>query len=162
MASKTMNRALGGPLTLVVALVTLLSQRAFGQEPTPASAATELYHEGLILPAAQQPLSPDADGFIRNWLVLAPIAIVGESGATEIDRDYLKGEAAIKPKRAAVDRVEVIGGGVLFFIGRGSSATGRGAHTLLIDDPIKDAAEAASPLIRDRMWDWYTKVRAPA
>ena len=43
----------------------------------------------LIVPAAQQPLSPDAEGFIRNWLVLAPIAIVGESGATEIDRDFL-------------------------------------------------------------------------
>ena len=44
----------------------------------------------LIAPAAQQPLSPDTEGFIRNWLVLAPIAIVGESGATEIDRDFLK------------------------------------------------------------------------
>ena len=59
----------------------------------------------LIVPAAQQPLSPDAEGFIRNWLVLAPIAIVGESGATEIDRDFLKGEAAIRPK--ADDKVTV-------------------------------------------------------
>ena len=25
-----------------------------------------------------QPSSPDAEGFIRNWLVLAPIAIEGE------------------------------------------------------------------------------------
>ena len=61
----------------------------------------------LIAPAAQQPLAPDADGFIRNWLVLAPIAIVGESGATEIDRDFLKGEAAIKPR--ADDKVAVGG-----------------------------------------------------
>ena len=45
-----------------------------------------------------QPSSPDAEGFIRNWLVLAPIAINGESGASEIDTDYLKGEAAITPK----------------------------------------------------------------
>ena len=36
-----------------------------------------------ILPAAQQPSSPDAEGFIRDWLVLAPIAIEGESGASE-------------------------------------------------------------------------------
>jgi hypothetical protein len=48
--------------------------------------------------SAQQTFSPDAEGFIRNWLVLAPIAIEGDQGATEIDRDFLKGEATIKPK----------------------------------------------------------------
>jgi hypothetical protein len=48
--------------------------------------------------SASQTAAPDAEGFIRNWLVLAPIAIEGESGAAEIDRDLLKGEASIKPK----------------------------------------------------------------
>ena len=52
----------------------------------------------LVFSAAAQPFSPDAEGFIRNWLVLAPIAIEGEAGATEIDRDFLKGEATIAPK----------------------------------------------------------------
>jgi hypothetical protein len=52
----------------------------------------------LIFSAPPQPFSPDAEGFIRNWLVLAPIAIEGESGASEIDRDFLKGEATIAPK----------------------------------------------------------------
>jgi hypothetical protein len=52
----------------------------------------------LVFTAAPQTFNPDAEGFIRNWLVLAPIAIDGESGATEIDRDLLKGEAAIAPK----------------------------------------------------------------
>ena len=60
---------------------------------------------GTTLLFAQQTFSPDADGFIRNWLVLAPIAIEGDQGATEIDRDFLKGEAAIRPK--AGDRVTV-------------------------------------------------------
>jgi hypothetical protein len=55
--------------------------------------------------AAPQTFSPDADGFIRNWLVLAPIAIEGESGATEIDRDLLKGEATVAPK--AGDKIGV-------------------------------------------------------
>lgn len=55
--------------------------------------------------AAAQPVSPDAEGFIRNWLVLAPIAIEGESGASEIDRDFLNGEATIAPK--AGDKVTV-------------------------------------------------------
>jgi hypothetical protein len=52
----------------------------------------------LLQPSAAQSLSPDAEGFIRNWLVLAPIAIEGESGADEIDRDMLAGEAAATPK----------------------------------------------------------------
>jgi hypothetical protein len=52
----------------------------------------------LVFSGAPQTFSPDAEGFIRNWLVLAPIAIDGESGATEIDRDFLKGEATIAPK----------------------------------------------------------------
>ncbi len=39
--------------------------------------------------------------------MLAPIAIEGESGATEIDRDFLKGEATITPR--AGDKVMVGG-----------------------------------------------------
>jgi hypothetical protein len=61
----------------------------------------------VISPSAQQAFSPDAEGFIRNWLVLAPIAIDGESGATEIDRDMIKGEGTVTPK--ADDKV-IIGG----------------------------------------------------
>jgi hypothetical protein len=48
--------------------------------------------------APVQTYSPDADGFIRNWLVLAPIAVQEDSGASEIDKDFLGGEATIKPK----------------------------------------------------------------
>jgi hypothetical protein len=51
----------------------------------------------ILLPAPQT-FGPDADGFIRNWLVLAPIAIDGDSGASEIDKDFLKGEATIAPR----------------------------------------------------------------
>ncbi len=62
----------------------------------------------ILLPvSAQGTFSPDAEGFIRNWLVLAPIAIDGESGATEIDKDFLGGEAAAKPK--AEDKVAIGG-----------------------------------------------------
>ncbi len=51
----------------------------------------------IVLPAPET-FSPDADGFIRNWLVLAPIAVAEDSGASEIDKDVLGGEATIKPK----------------------------------------------------------------
>jgi RNase P/RNase MRP subunit p29 len=60
----------------------------------------------LLIPSADT-FSPDADGFIRNWLILAPIAIQEDSGASEIDKDFLKGEATIKPK--AGDSVTVDG-----------------------------------------------------
>jgi hypothetical protein len=51
-----------------------------------------------MLLSAPQTHTPDADGFIRNWLILAPIAIEGESGASGIDTAFLDGEATIKPK----------------------------------------------------------------
>ncbi len=51
----------------------------------------------LVFSTAPQTSSPDAEGFIRNWLVLAPIAIEGESGAEEIDRAFVKGEATMTP-----------------------------------------------------------------
>ncbi len=47
---------------------------------------------------AQNTFAPDAEGFIRNWLVLAAIPLNNESGADQINFDFLKGEAAIRPK----------------------------------------------------------------
>ena len=60
----------------------------------------------LVLPAPET-FSPDAEGFIRNWLVLAPIPIAGESGASEIDKDFVNGEATMTPK--SDDKVAVGG-----------------------------------------------------
>jgi hypothetical protein len=53
---------------------------------------------GLMQTSTPQTFTPDAEGFIRNWVVLAPIALTGESGADEIDKEMLAGEAAITPK----------------------------------------------------------------
>jgi hypothetical protein len=52
----------------------------------------------LTVQSAPQTFSPDAEGFIRNWLVLAPLAIDGESGAAEIDKEFVKNEATMTPK----------------------------------------------------------------
>jgi hypothetical protein len=53
-----------------------------------------------VLPVPQT-FKPDAEGFIRNWLVLAPVAIEGESGATAIDQPLLDKEASVTPKPGA-------------------------------------------------------------
>jgi hypothetical protein len=62
----------------------------------------------ILLPAQEKAaFSPDADGFVRNWLGVAPIAVQEDSGASEIEKDFLGGEATIKPK--ADDKVNVDG-----------------------------------------------------
>ena len=39
--------------------------------------------------------------------------------------------------------------------GIGGPITGRGAHCLIIDDPIKNAEEADSADAREKIWEWY-------
>ena len=46
--------------------------------------------------------------------------------------------------------------GAYFAAGIGGPLTGRGAHLLLIDDPVKNREEAESETIRRRNKDWYT------
>ena len=48
--------------------------------------------------------------------------------------------------------------GGMFTTGVGGQATGRGADLLVIDDPVKNAEEARSALMRERTWDWYRSV----
>ena len=49
-------------------------------------------------------------------------------------------------------------GGALRAVGRGGSATGRGADLYLIDDCIKDRKEAESPAVQKDLRDWFTDV----
>lgn len=46
--------------------------------------------------------------------------------------------------------------GAYFAVGVGGPLTGRGAHLLLIDDPVKNREEADSEVSRRKMKDWYT------
>jgi hypothetical protein len=39
--------------------------------------------------------------------------------------------------------------------GVGGGITGKGCNVLLIDDPLKNAEEADSPDVRQKLWDWY-------
>jgi predicted phage terminase large subunit-like protein len=49
-------------------------------------------------------------------------------------------------------------GGVYFAVGAGGPITGRGAHLLLIDDPIKGREDADSETMRRKLKDWYSSV----
>jgi len=46
-------------------------------------------------------------------------------------------------------------GGGFTAAGVGGGITGKGAHVLIIDDPIKNQEEADSIMTRDNLWGWY-------
>src|SRR5690606_20560937 len=56
------------------------------------------------------------------------------------------------------DNIVTDRGGRIISAGRGGQINGRGAHLLLVDDLYKDADEARSETIRNKAWDWFTKV----
>ena len=66
-------------------------------------------------------------------------------------------ETRIDPAVAAMDHWRVHEHrGRYIAAGVGTSIYGRGAHLFLIDDPIKNWEEAKSPLMREKVWQWYT------
>jgi hypothetical protein len=57
---------------------------------------------------AADALKPDSQGYIRHWLMLAPIALPeGRSGADLIFQDQIQGEGALQPKEG--DKTKVSG-----------------------------------------------------
>ena len=61
--------------------------------------------------ARAEEFAPDNEGFIRNWLMLAPISIPETSGGEEIDKEQIKGEGKLKPKegdKATIDGKELV------------------------------------------------------
>ena len=58
--------------------------------------------------AAADALKPDPAGYIRDWIMLAPVALPqGESGADAIFKEQIKDEGALRPK--AGDKVKIGG-----------------------------------------------------
>jgi len=47
-------------------------------------------------------------------------------------------------------------GGGYYAVGVGGALTGRGFDLGIIDDPVKNREDAESPVMREKIWDWYT------
>lgn len=57
---------------------------------------------------------------------------------------------------SAADNWEIEGhDGVMITAGVGGAITGKGAHLLIIDDPVKNAETAQSEVQREKAWDWW-------
>lgn len=61
-----------------------------------------------------------------------------------------------KKSAKSVKQWETEQGGKLIATGVGGPITGKGAKLLIIDDPLKNREEAESPVIRQKIWDWFT------
>lgn len=65
-------------------------------------------------------------------------------------------EARLDPNNRSTEEWTIAGDtGGYVAAGVGGGITGKGAHVLIIDDPIKNAEEADSAITRDSIWDWY-------
>lgn len=69
------------------------------------------------------------------------------------------GTAGVRGYKRNVDQFEIVGRkGFYKAVGVGGSLTGTPVDLAIIDDPVKDAMEAVSPVFRERAWEWYTSV----
>lgn len=100
------------------------------------------------------------DWFPTMRVVLAMYAadLAGETGAKV--RDTIREnpddlDIRIKRDSSARNRWNTTKGGGFIAAGVGGIITGRGGGLLLIDDPIKNAEEASSQLMRQKHKDWY-------
>lgn len=75
------------------------------------------------------------------------VALSGKNIRTVASGNYLRNS----------DIFEIVGhAGSYRSSGVGGGITGMGGDVLIVDDPLKDRAEADSPTIREKVWDWYT------
>lgn len=66
---------------------------------------------------------------------------------------------SLKTSSRAANRWDIEGTeGGLLATSVGGSATGLGASLLLVDDPVKDQADADSLTMQNRAWEWWTAV----
>ncbi len=109
---------------------------------------------------------------IVDWSASVPLANSGSSAVTATGsgnaemRDSMllyaggtgvgKRDACVPVRR--LNRVcewETPTGGVVRSVGVGAGIAGFGAGLIVIDDPVKNRAEAESEAFRDRVWEWF-------
>ena len=64
-------------------------------------------------------------------------------------------ECVLDSESQSAEAWNTTAGGGFTAAGVGGGITGKGAHVLIIDDPIKNQEEADSILTRDGLWAWY-------
>lgn len=99
------------------------------------------------------------DNFEEKNIILTSYGDELASGFGRWVRNHLESneftKAKLKTDSQAANRFDTTLGGSMICAGVGGSITGKGGHLLLCDDPIKNWEEASSPIIRQRIKDWF-------
>lgn len=82
----------------------------------------------------------------------AELAYVLSRAAQE---NYIRSGGTVSSGASAVKHWETGHGGGFWAAGVGGPITGKGFHLGIIDDPLKNAEEAASEVIREKQKEWY-------
>lgn len=95
-------------------------------------------------------------------IILASYSVDLSRGFSRIARDTLTAnvdvfDVKVDPNNQSAESwgIEGYRGGVTA-AGVGGPITGKGARIAIIDDPVKNAEEANSEVMREKVWDWYT------
>jgi predicted phage terminase large subunit-like protein len=103
-----------------------------------------------IFPAYQLYRRPD------EWVAVTSYAAELAYTLSRAARDnFIATGGSMRGDASAVKHWETTSGGGLWASGVGGPATGKGFSTGVIDDPLKDAEEALSELIRKTRKEWY-------
>lgn len=101
---------------------------------------------------------------LRNpskWVGLSSYGADLAQQLSRICRDrYTVGGGQFRDDSQAVNLWQTLSGGGMWATGVGGPITGFGADLALIDDPLKGAEDANSPVIRQKQQDWYQSVLA--
>lgn len=95
-------------------------------------------------------------------IILASYSVDLSRGFSRIARDTLTAhkdvfDVSVDKNNQSAESwgIEGYRGGVTA-AGVGGPITGKGARIAIIDDPVKNAEEANSEVMREKVWDWYT------
>jgi predicted phage terminase large subunit-like protein len=97
----------------------------------------------------------------NDEIILASYSIDLSRSFSRIARETLQGASGVfnvrlDPNHSTAESWGLQGKrGGLVAAGVGGSITGKGARIAIIDDPIKNAEEANSEVIRQKVWEWY-------
>ncbi len=70
--------------------------------------------------------------------------------------NFINSGGQVRSDAAAVAHWETAAGGGFWAAGVGGPITGKGFHLGIIDDPLKNAEEANSEIVREKHKDWYS------